>query len=78
MDKQTDLYMNSKLSPHHCGYRKVYSCQYALLAMIERWKLSHDKGGYTGGNLMDISKAFDTINHHLLDSLTQHIKGRPP
>ena len=66
MDKQTDLYMNSKLSPYLCGYRKGYSCQYALLAMIERWKLSYDKGGHAGGVLMDLSKAFDTINHHLL------------
>ena len=35
MDKQTDAYMDSKLSKYVCGYRKGYSCQYALLAMIE-------------------------------------------
>ena len=66
MDKQTNSYMDSKLSPYLCGYRKGYSCQYALLSMIERWKLSYDKGGHAGGILMDLSKAFDTINHQLL------------
>ena len=45
---------------------KVINCQYALLAMIEKWKLSLDKGGYAGSILMDLSKAFDTINHKLL------------
>ena len=34
--------------------------------MIENWKISRDKGGHAGGILMDLSKAFDTINHKLL------------
>ena len=35
--------------------------------MIERWKKQLDKnGGIAGGILMDLSKAFDTINHELL------------
>ena len=34
--------------------------------MIERWKMSIDKHGFAGGILMDLSKAFDTINHQLL------------
>ena len=40
--------------------------QYTLLAMIERWKMSLDNNGLAGGILMDLSKAFDTINHQLL------------
>ena len=47
-------------------YRKGYSFQYALLAMIEKWKMTLDKGGFVGGILMDLSKALDTINHRLL------------
>jgi len=67
MDKQTNAYMEKYLSPYLCGYRKGYSCQHALLVMIERWKMSLDnKGGLAGGVLMDLSKAFDTINHKLL------------
>ena len=34
--------------------------------MIEKWKMSLDNGGFAGGILMDLSKAFDTINHQLL------------
>ena len=34
--------------------------------MIENWKASLDNGGFAGGILMDLSKAFDTINHKLL------------
>ena len=49
-----------------CGYRKGYSAQYALLAMLEKWRISLDNGGYGGGILMDLSKAFDTLDHNLL------------
>ena len=34
--------------------------------MIEQWKLSLDNNGFAGGILMDLSKAFGTINHKLL------------
>ena len=34
--------------------------------MIEKWKKSLDKGGIYAAVLMDLSKAFDTINHELL------------
>ena len=34
--------------------------------MLEKWKKNLDKGGYGGGVLMDLSKAFDTVNHDLL------------
>ena len=54
------------LSPAMCGYRNEYSAQFALVALIEKFKESLDKGGYAGAMLMDLSKAFDTINHDLL------------
>ena len=34
--------------------------------MIERWKMSLNKGGFAADIQMDLSKAFDTINHQLL------------
>ena len=34
--------------------------------MLEQWKRALDKGEYVSALFMDISKAFDTINHHLL------------
>ena len=36
-----------------------------MVAMIERWKMARDKGEYAAGVLLDLSKAFDTINHYL-------------
>ena len=42
------------------------STQTALISMLEKWKLSIDNKGFSGGVLMDLSKAFDTINHQLL------------
>ena len=63
MQRQINSFVVKHLSPFLCGYRKGYSSQYALLAMIERWKLSIDNNGFAGGVLMDLSKAFDTINH---------------
>ena len=59
--------MEDHLSPHLCGYRKGYNSQYALVAMIEKWKKCLDGiEGKIGAVLMDLSKAFDTINHELL------------
>ena len=52
-----------------CGYRKGFSTQYALLSLIEKWKKvfdNLDNKTYGGTILMDLSKAFDTINHDLL------------
>ena len=54
------------LSPFLCGYRKGYNTQTALLSLIEKWKDTLDKKGYSDAILMDLSKAFDTINHELL------------
>ena len=34
--------------------------------LLEKWKTSLDKLGYAGVVLMDLTKAFDTINHELL------------
>ena len=67
MQKQMVTYMEKFLSPYLCGYRKGFNAQYALLAMIEKWKKCLDgEGGFAGAILMDLSKAFDTINHELL------------
>ena len=67
MLKQMKPFIESFLSKWLCGYRKGYNSQYALTAMIERLKKCLDKkGGIYGAVLMDLSKAFDTINHELM------------
>ena len=49
-----------------CRYRKGYNTQYALMALLEEWKQSVYKHGYTGAMIMDLPKAFDTINFELM------------
>ena len=58
--------MNEYLSPYLCGYRKGFNTQTALSSLIEKWKQIIDNKGYGAAILMDLSKAFDTINHELL------------
>ena len=66
MHNQIASYMDTYLSPYLCGYRKGYCAQYAIMTLLEKWRISLDKNGYGGAILMDLSKAFDTLNHELL------------
>ena len=66
MHDQISQYINSFLTPYLYGYRKGFSTQQALLSLIEKWEIVLDSKGYGGAVLMDLSKAFDTINHDLL------------
>ena len=54
------------LTPLLCGYRKEYSSQHALLQLLDSSKLAVDQGGYAGALMVDLSKAFDCIDHELL------------
>ena len=58
--------MNTKFFPYLCGFRKNHNAQYSLLKMIETWKKHLYKRGKIGVILVDLSKAFDTINHSFL------------
>ena len=66
IQKQITAHIDTYLSPYLCGYRKGFNAQHALISLIEKWKQSLDKQGYAGAMLMDLSKAFDTLNHELL------------
>ena len=58
--------MKDKPSNLLTGFRKNHSTQYCFMCMLEMWKDTLDKGGYACAMLMDLSKAFDTLNHNLL------------
>ena len=51
--------MNDKLFTSMSGYRKGYNMQYALMALLEKWKQSLDNHGYAGAVIMDHSKTFN-------------------
>ena len=48
------------------GYRKGYNTQYALMPLLEKWKQSLAIHGYACAVIMDLSKAFGTINYGLI------------
>ena len=53
-------------SPLLYGHRKGFITQTPLLYFIEKWNFVNDKKEYVDAILMDLSKAFDTINYKLL------------
>ena len=65
--------MENILPPYLCGYRKKINTQQALLALIENCEKVLDNKGFGGAVLMDLSKAFDTINHDLLVAKLQYM-----
>ena len=54
------------LVPYLCGFRNGFNTQHALLRLMDICKNSLDKKGVVGALLMDLSKAFDCIDHELL------------
>ena len=61
--QQTNTYMKDKLSKYLTGFRKSNGTQHLLVTMLEKWKKAVGKGEYMSALFMDLSKAFDTINH---------------
>ena len=58
--------MQGKLSEHITGFRKSQGTQHSLMTMLEKWKSTLDKGENICVLFMDLSKAFDKVNHDLL------------
>ena len=66
MFSQMSAYLGEIFSKYQYGFRKGYSTQQCLLALLEKWKAAVDKGKVFGALLTDLSKAFDCLNHELL------------
>ena len=63
--------MKDTLSKQLRGFRKnrihCLIIQHGLISTLDMWKKDIlDQGGYTCAISMDLSKAFDTLNHDLL------------
>ena len=54
------------------GFRKNNSTIFALMQITEKIKESIDKGKYGCGILIDLRKAFDTVNHGILLLKLEH------
>ena len=59
-------YIESILPKVQCGFRKYFSTQYSLTAMIEIWRKIMDKGKLCAALLTDLSKDFDSVVHDFL------------
>ena len=64
--EQLKTFLQEVLDHRISAYRAGYSCQYALLRLIEDWKLALEQKKHVGSVLMDLSKAFDCLAHPLI------------
>lgn len=54
------------LNPNQFGFRKNHSTSLALTHLINKVTSAVDESKITGGVFLDLSKAFDTLDHNLL------------
>ena len=58
---------NSKiLYPKQFGFQKSHSTDHALLQLVDQIYESFERNEYTIGVFIDLSKAFDTVDHNIL------------
>ena len=60
------LQKHNLLTDSQFGFRKQNSCQTALLALTEKMYKAINEGKYFGMTQLDLSKAFDLVNHTIL------------
>ena len=60
------------LSKHQYGFRKNRSTEHAIIELTDKISKAIDDGKYTIGIFLDLSKAFDTVNHDILLKKLEH------
>ena len=59
-------YMEKKLTKCLAGFRKLHGIRHSLLTILEKWKRGINNAAYVSALFMQLSKAFDAINHDLM------------
>ena len=54
------------LDEHQFGFRKNHSTNFALIDLVDKITKALDNREFAVGVFLDLSKAFDTVNHSLL------------
>ena len=60
------LESNSLLYNHQSGFRKLHSCQTTLTKIVDNWLHAINNSETVGTVFLDLTKAFDLVNHKLL------------
>ena len=66
------------LYKYQFGFRKNHSTELALIEIVDQIRMSLNDGKMTCGIFIDLSKAFDTVNHEILIDKLHHygIRGK--
>ena len=66
--QQTMTYLvnNSLLNPSHHAYRSNHSTTTAMIEMMDTWTQAVDSGEMAGVCMLDMSAAFDVVDHDIL------------
>ena len=66
------------LYKYQFGFRQGHSTSHALIEIIDNMKSAIDNDKYVCGIFLDLSKAFDTVNHDILLRKLHHygIRGQ--
>lgn len=75
IEKRITNYLSkfSILTSHQFGFRPAFSTNLALLNFTDKIKRAIDSGEFAGALFIDLTKAFDSLNHSILETKLKSI-----